>query len=528
MSSNSTSTNPSPELVFNLDATAWSKTLIATVGVTILSLFLISLWPDKSGYPLVNPPRLFQPQVFKKLEFLQNGIHTLYEAKKKYAGRPFRMITELGEILVLSPSHIQMMRNEADLSFSEVIAIEFHSYLPGFQPFGILKHEKQIVQAVARKQLTRTLNIVTEPLSSEAIFALDKIFGNSPDWQEVPIKEHVLDVVARLTSRVFLGDELCRNEDWLEITKSYTVNAFKVAVKMQLVPHPFRFLLRWFSSDCAIVSQQFNRVVEIITPVIENRRKLKAEALSKGTEMPIYKDATEWAEEESGGEPYDPAVFQLALSFAAIHTTTDLITQTLLQLAQQPALIERLREEIINVLRVEGWKKSALFNMKLLDSAIKEAQRIKPNSLLGMRRVATKDVILSDKTVILKGQRVMGDSTSVHDPDVFPNPKDFDIDRFLRLREQPNFTNKAQLVSTSPEHPLFGHGMHACPGRFFAANEVKIALCHLLLMYDWKLSPENHDFKPVVSGVSLVVDPRSKVMFRRRKEEIDLASLEYI
>ena len=75
---------------------------------------------------------------------------------------------------------------------------EFHSYLPGFQPFGILKHEKQIVQAVARKQLTRTLSktigedlssasaehgctdIVTEPLSSEAIFALDKSFGNSP------------------------------------------------------------------------------------------------------------------------------------------------------------------------------------------------------------------------------------------------------------------------------------------------------------------------------------------------------------
>jgi len=33
----------------------------------------------------------------------------------------------------------------------------------------------------------------------------------------------------------------------------------------------------------------------------------------------------------------------------------------------------------------------------------------------------------------------------------------------------------------------FGHGMHACPGRFFAGNELKVALAHLLLKYDWKM-----------------------------------------
>lgn len=34
----------------------------------------------------------------------------------------------------------------------------------------------------------------------------------------------------------------------------------------------------------------------------------------------------------------------------------------------------------------------------------------------------------------------------------------------------------------------FGFGRHSCPGRFFAANEVKIALCHILLKYDFKLA----------------------------------------
>jgi cytochrome P450 len=42
------------------------------------------------------------------------------------------------------------------------------------------------------------------------------------------------------------------------------------------------------------------------------------------------------------------------------------------------------------------------------------------------------------------------------------------------------------FVSTSPEHMAFGFGKHSCPGRFFAAIEVKIALCHILLKYDFK------------------------------------------
>lgn len=46
------------------------------------------------------------------------------------------------------------------------------------------------------------------------------------------------------------------------------------------------------------------------------------------------------------------------------------------------------------------------------------------------------------------------------------------------------------LVTTSPDHLALGHGEHACPGRFFAAIEIKILLCHLLLKYEWELSPK--------------------------------------
>ncbi|KAJ4357135.1 uncharacterized protein N0V89_001710 [Didymosphaeria variabile] len=501
--------------------------LAATVVLICLSVTWFGLVYQKTKHPLANPPHLFQLRLFKQIDFLRNGVEILMQAKKKYAGEPFRMINELGELLVLPPSHVQLMRNEEKLSFSKAILTDFHGHNPGFEPFGLFAHDDRLAQTVIRKQLTRTLNTVTQPLSSETTFAVETIFGNSPDWKDVRIKDSLLDLVARISSRVFLGDALCRNEDWLKITKDYTVDAFKSATKMTIVPYPLRFLLRWFSKDFALVSREYNLAKEIITPVIERRRELKAEARSKGENVPAYNDAIDWVESESQGRPYDPAAFQLLLSFAAIHTTTDLLCQTLLLLSNEPELIAPLRDEIINVLRVEGWKKSALFNMKLLDSAIKEAQRIKPNGLTGMRRLATQTVELSNNITIHKGDRVMVDATSMLDPTIYPEPEKFDIYRFLHLRERADFASKAQLVATSPEHLSFGHGMHACPGRFFAANEVKIALCHLLLKYDWKLSPATASIKPVVHGVSMVVNPENRLMFRRRKEEIDLESLEF-
>jgi len=104
---------------------------------------------------------------------------------------------------------------------------------------------------------------------------------------------------------------------------------------------------------------------------------------------------------------------------------------------------------------------------------------------------------------------------------VHENPDQWDGYRFYKMRETPGKQNLAQLVSTSPDHLAFGHGQHACPGRFFAANEVKIALIHMLLKYDWKL-PKGAVPKARRFGFSMTADPALKVEVRRRQEEIDI------
>jgi cytochrome P450 len=73
------------------------------------------------------------------------------------------------------------------------------------------------------------------------------------------------------------------------------------------------------------------------------------------------------------------------------------------------------------------------------------------------------------------------------DDDIYPNASTFDAFRFSKLREQPGNENRHQFVTTSPTHINFGHGKDACPGRFFAAQEIKLLLAHTLQNYDIRL-----------------------------------------
>lgn len=142
-----------------------------------------------------------------------------------------------------------------------------------------------------------------------------------------------------------------------------------------------------------------------------------------------------------------------------------------------------------------------------------------------MPRRALDDIHLSDGHEIPKGAYVMVAPPNMHNPDIYPEPLKFDGYRFLRLREAPDAENKYQSVTTSPEHTAFGHGQHACPGRFFATNEIKLLFIYLLLHYDVKV-PEGQELLPYVnSGHFVNPDPRQKLAFRSRTPELEWTAL---
>ncbi|OHW96070.1 cytochrome p450 [Colletotrichum incanum] len=468
---------------------------LATVFLFVVLVYAFGNHDSK--LPELNPLQPFEFTNRRRMsEFVQNSKELMLKGKDTFGGSPYKMHSEWGELVVLSPEFIHELRSEPRLNFIEPATDDSHGYIPGFEPFN----GNRAITTIVTKYLTKALN-----------------------WHQIIPQKDIIRIVSRLSSRVFMGEELCRDEEWVRVVGDYTAAAFSVGYELGHWPRWARPIVHWFLPSCWNVRNLLAECRKALKPHLEQRDAQKAAALARGETKPIFDDSIEWFEKECTTK-YDIASEQVSLSLVAIHTTSDLLQQTMLDLASHPELFQPLREELVRVLSAEGLKKTALYNLKLMDSVIKESQRMKPVLLSTWRRLVMEDIELSNGFVLRKGQKIISTNTHMWDAQYYENPLEYDGYRFLNMRSTDE-EKHAHLVSTSTKHPGFGHGQHACPGRFFAANEVKIALAHLLLKYDWKL-PAGFNPQPMPYGMTFLPDPNATLLIRRRKEELDLDSLE--
>ena len=73
-----------------------------------------------------------------------------------------------------------------------------------------------------------------------------------------------------------------------------------------------------------------------------------------------------------------------------------------------------------------------------------------------------------------------------------------------------------QFTSVGDMNMHFGAGKHACPGRFFAGNTIKMILAYFLLNYDIRLKEGEERPKPMVVMMSKTPNPNGELLFRRR------------
>ncbi|KAF2756146.1 cytochrome P450 monooxygenase [Pseudovirgaria hyperparasitica] len=494
--------------------------LIVTVLIsTVLILAIKNV--QSSPYPLLNGKKGFELlNTRPKKEFMAHAWDMISRQIKAAPDEIFRVIGEVGEIIVLPPKYAHELRNHRDLSFSQAAYRWYYGHLPGFEGFREGTTESQVMKLVARHQLTHQLTLVTKPVSEEAAAALRDIYTDDKNWHEVEIKPANLQLMARITSRIFLGEEMCRNPDWLRITATYTVQVFRAVEELRYFPTWLRDVVHWFLPQCTAARRMVQEARSLIEPLLETRRSKKTAAALKG-EKCEYNDAIDWFEGLAREKQlqYDPATAQLSLSVASLYSTTDCFTQALLDIAAHSELIEPLREEIVQVVGKGGWVKHSLYNLKLMDSVLKESQRLKPIAMASMRRYTTNEITLSDGNVLPKNRFTVVSANQHWDAAFYENPEVFDGYRFLRRRQEGDKTkeNLSQLVSTTPDHMGFGYGLHACPGRAFASEEIKIVLCHVLMKYDIKTVPGS-DLTPRRFGLNMTVNPTAKVAIRRRDD----------
>lgn len=135
-------------------------------------------------------------------------------------------------------------------------------------------------------------------------------------------------------------------------------------------PAWMRPYIHWFLNECKVCRAEV-RNADIL---LKNETKRRSAA---GKE---HEDTITWMHDAAKGRPYNATAVQLGLSMAAVVTTSELLKQSLINVCAHPMLIATLREEIERAVGQHEWSAATLAQMPLLDSVMKETQRLYPLS----------------------------------------------------------------------------------------------------------------------------------------------------
>jgi cytochrome P450 len=401
-----------------------------------------------------------------------------------------RALTGLQEspVLVVPPKFLNELRKLPDeiLNFEDAILQRAH-----FQYLKMAEGAKMIPFTV-KSSLTPALPRLGEILTDEIERAFRTELPPCESWTPVNINRKLLRIVALVSGRVFIGEELSRTEEYLDMSINYTLELMAARRAVERMRPWLRPFLVSRLPEIRQLDSRLAQADKILQPVVSARKQLA------DSEKPD--DMLQWLldtqEKHKRYTTHDIARVQLVITFAAIHTTTLTATNVFYNMAAYPQYVPELREEVRTVLADHGglYTTSALQSMKKLDSFIKESMRFDPPNAVAFSRKVRKSFTLSDGQVIPRGVIIEVPAGAVaRDPTFFDHPDEFNPWRFSQLRQTAREKGEVetaaqhQFVSVNPTVLTFGYGAHACPGRFFAANEIKMILSYALNNYDIKL-----------------------------------------
>ncbi|KAK4242428.1 cytochrome P450 [Achaetomium macrosporum] len=421
-----------------------------------------------------------------------------------------------------------------------------------YQFFGC---DDQFPIRTIHKHLARNIVGLIPGVQEEVHGAIDATFGkDTENWKSLNLWEAWLGVVPRVTNRMIVGTQLCRNQEFLDSQVAFADDVVQNGFIFQLFPRiflplvaPFFVLRNWWHWRKSYLHAR---------PLIEKR--LRDMVHNKGSDVEPPEDLVTWlirqAQAEGLSSELDPEMLSkriLPIEFAAIHTTVMTGFNLLLDLLssdQALAHLETIREETTRVSAEEAggnvggggvWTKQTLSRLHRTDSAIKESMRRSHfATALTHRKVVAPEGVTNpvEGWHAPYGAFLMLDLAGTHrDPELYENPDRYDPWRFSREREAYEEEARGRgggdsrsdaaeaalrikrlgMVTTSPEYLPFSHGRHACPGRFFVAHELKMILAYLVQNYEFKPLPERP--KPFWFGGNIIPPVQARIEVRRRK-----------
>ncbi|PBK82189.1 cytochrome P450 [Armillaria gallica] len=447
-------------------------------------------------------------------KFVHHAKEIIQAGHQLYDGSAFKVpLLDKWMVVVSGPEKINDIRKSStdQLSFMDANVDQLQTDYTVSRSISADPYHVEVI----RGAFTRNIAACFADVQDEIRAAFSDHIPMTEDWIEVPAYQAALQIICRASNRMFIGLPLCRNQEYIDLNINHVINAFNCAYVLNLLPDFLKPIVAFFTTP------RRRAVAKAEEFLGQNIRERLHQEDVHGKDWPGKpNDMLSWLLDASKGVKERRTVRELSIemlgvNIGAIHTTTTAFTNALFVLAAHPECVETLRTEVESVTKEEGYTKAAMGKMIQLDSFLKETQRLYGDfGVFGMKRKARKDFAFSDGTVIPAGTQVAVVSWCTHlDEKNYEDPLEFKPWRFSERRKQEGEGIRHQMTTTSLDFIFFGHGRSACPGRFFAVNEMKALMCYVLMNFDVKI-----DKVPPSMWFSSEQFPNqsSRVSFRKR------------
>ncbi|GBB87559.1 hypothetical protein RclHR1_01400012 [Rhizophagus clarus] len=367
--------------------------------------------------------------------------------------------------------------------------------------------------------LSQELPAYTERVQRTLIKAINEQIGDGTILQP-PLKTFQL-IIARPIAASLVGEELSEDKELVN-TVAFASSDF---IPFISIPPILNFIYPLLHQKFVVllfklINNPFKVHREVIkrkiSPVVEKRlNDMKRDKESYVPPIDILQKLLELIIEDDYKADIDVLTdYIITAIFAATHTTSTFLTNAVHQYANHPEIQKELLEEQERLL---GFKTGPYYTTEQmetlvkLDSFFRETLRMTTSIVFFEHKVLNAHYTFSSGHQVPKGRHVTTRLQEVHRDEEShgENPDEFN---FLR-----HLGNPASRVE---KHYLaFSFGKHACPGRYFAANEIKNALHYLILTYNIKNVNEEKAVLPIrgpfkrSSDVGLIFEKRKDINF---------------
>ncbi|CUS13653.1 unnamed protein product [Tuber aestivum] len=370
-----------------------------------------------------------------------------------------------------------------------------------------------------RKNMTEKLSSLLPDVINEVTTGFEELTNirNGSNKQNFWYIILLLSCIGIRYMLIFLvGMPMCQNKDYLESINEFSINVMRRATVIDTVPWFLRNIVSYFLKNSTVEDVIMTHIGR------EFEARQKARWFQSSYDI-VVSDAIQWILDAAPPEtPILKLVQKLMLfNFASIHTSSISLAHILYDLAANPEFQDPVCAEIEEVLRAEGgWTKQALTKMRKLDSIFRESLRMNGTNIVTLIRKVITPYTFIDGTFVSKGAWVGAATINIHySPDLYKDPEKFDGFRFYKKRQLEGNAHHFQMASPTLDYLPFGFGKNSCPGRFFASNELKIAVAYILCNYQLRLNGGTTGERPqnIYDGLVCLPNPTVGIELKERE-----------